>query len=75
MTTIASGAELGPNSQLADCAVGERAVVTSTVGRSAVVGADAQVGPWGFLPPGSHVTPGTVTGPCFTGGTDDAAFG
>jgi bifunctional UDP-N-acetylglucosamine pyrophosphorylase / glucosamine-1-phosphate N-acetyltransferase len=74
-TTIASGAEIGPNSQLADCTVGERAVVTSTVGRSAIIGADAQVGPWGFLPPGSHVPPGTVTGPCFTGGTDDAAFG
>jgi bifunctional UDP-N-acetylglucosamine pyrophosphorylase / glucosamine-1-phosphate N-acetyltransferase len=74
-TTVASGAEIGPNSQLADCTVGERAVVTSTVGRSANVGADARVGPWGFLPPGSQVTPGTVTGPCFTGGTDDAAFG
>jgi bifunctional UDP-N-acetylglucosamine pyrophosphorylase / glucosamine-1-phosphate N-acetyltransferase len=74
-TTVASGAEIGPNSQLADCTVGERAVVTATVGRAADIGADARVGPWGYLPPGSHVAAGTVTGPCFTGGTDDAAFG
>lgn len=73
-TTVASGAEIGPNCQLADCTVGERAVVVSTVGRSATIGADAKVGPWGYLPAGSVVAPGTVTGPCFTGGGEDPGF-
>ncbi|HET9689950.1 MAG TPA: sugar phosphate nucleotidyltransferase [Acidimicrobiales bacterium] len=67
-TTVGAGAELGPDTHLADCRVGRRAVVTATVGRGAEVGADAQVGPWAYLPPGCRVDPGTVTGPCFTGG-------
>jgi bifunctional UDP-N-acetylglucosamine pyrophosphorylase/glucosamine-1-phosphate N-acetyltransferase len=70
-TSVAGGAELGPNTQLCDCTVGPRAVVTATVGRNAEVGADAQVGPWGYLPPGTKVPAGFVTGPCFTGGNDD----
>jgi bifunctional UDP-N-acetylglucosamine pyrophosphorylase/glucosamine-1-phosphate N-acetyltransferase len=67
-TIISSGAEIGPNSQLSDCVVGPRAVVVSTVARSAEIGADAQVGPWAYLAPGTQVPAGTVTGPCFTGG-------
>jgi bifunctional UDP-N-acetylglucosamine pyrophosphorylase / glucosamine-1-phosphate N-acetyltransferase len=67
-TTVASGAEIGPDSQLADCSVGARAVVTATVGHGAAIGADTQVGPWAYLPPGSSVPAGAVTGPCFTGG-------
>lgn len=66
-TSVADGAEIGPNTQLADCRVGPRAVVATTVGRSADVGADAQVGPWAYLPPGSSVPAGMVTGPGFTG--------
>jgi bifunctional UDP-N-acetylglucosamine pyrophosphorylase/glucosamine-1-phosphate N-acetyltransferase len=62
-TSVAAGAEIGPNTHLSDCSVGARAVVTATVGRAASVGADAQVGPWVYLPPGSRVVPGRVTGP------------
>ena len=69
-TSVASGAEIGPNVHLADCEVGAGAVVTATVGRGARIGADAHVGPWGYLPPGSVVAAGTVTGPCFTGTTE-----
>src|SRR6516164_3601836 len=54
-TEVAAGAELGPNTQLSDCTVGPRAMLTATIGRNAVVGADAQVGPWGYLPPGTKV--------------------
>jgi bifunctional UDP-N-acetylglucosamine pyrophosphorylase / glucosamine-1-phosphate N-acetyltransferase len=70
-TTVAGGAELGPNTQLSDCTVGAHAVVTATIGRNAVVGPDAQIGPWGYLPPGTKVAAGSVTGPCFTGESDD----
>ena len=66
-TTIGPGAEIGPNTQLVDCRVGARAVVSATVGRGAEVGAGAQVGPWAYLPPGSAVEAGRVTGPGFTG--------
>ena len=67
-TVVEAGAEIGPDTHLADCRVGRRAVVTTTVGRGAVVGDDAQVGPWAFLPAGTQVAAGTATGPCFTGG-------
>jgi bifunctional UDP-N-acetylglucosamine pyrophosphorylase/glucosamine-1-phosphate N-acetyltransferase len=70
-TVVAGGAELGPHTRLSDCTVGPRAVVTATMGRNATVGADAEVGPWGYLPPGSTVPAGFVTGPCFTGGSDE----
>lgn len=66
-TTVAEGAEIGPDTQLSDCVVGPRAVVSATVGRGARIGADARVGPWAALAPGSSVAAGAVTGPCFTG--------
>jgi bifunctional UDP-N-acetylglucosamine pyrophosphorylase/glucosamine-1-phosphate N-acetyltransferase len=66
-TTVAGGAEIGPNTQLSDCTVGARAVVSASVGRAAAIGADAQVGPWAYLAPGTRVPPGMVTGPGFTG--------
>jgi bifunctional UDP-N-acetylglucosamine pyrophosphorylase/glucosamine-1-phosphate N-acetyltransferase len=66
-TSVADGAEIGPNTQLADCTVGERAVVSASVGRSATIGVDARVGPWAYLPPGSTVPDGMVTGPGYTG--------
>jgi bifunctional UDP-N-acetylglucosamine pyrophosphorylase/glucosamine-1-phosphate N-acetyltransferase len=70
-TVVASGAELGPATQLSDCTVGPHAVVTATIGRNAVIGADAHVGPWAYLPPGAKVAAGVVTGPCFTGGSEN----
>jgi bifunctional UDP-N-acetylglucosamine pyrophosphorylase / glucosamine-1-phosphate N-acetyltransferase len=54
---------------LADCRVGPRAVVTSTVGRHAVVGADAEVGPWAYLAPGTRIEDGRVTGAGFGAGS------
>jgi bifunctional UDP-N-acetylglucosamine pyrophosphorylase / glucosamine-1-phosphate N-acetyltransferase len=66
-TVVASGVELGPSTQLSDCTVGSGAVVTATIGQKADVGADAHVGPWAWLPPGTKVAPGAVTGACFTG--------
>ena len=71
-TAVAAGAELGPNTQLADCTVGARAVVTATVGRNCEIGEEARVGPWAYLGPGTKIPAGSVTGPCFTGGTDDS---
>jgi bifunctional UDP-N-acetylglucosamine pyrophosphorylase / glucosamine-1-phosphate N-acetyltransferase len=71
MTVVEAGAELGPNTQLADCHVGANAIVTATVGRHSDIGADSNIGPWAYLPPGTRIGPGTVSGACFTGGQDE----
>jgi len=65
-TSIAAGAQIGPDTHLIDCVVGERALVEHTVGREADIGADAHVGPWASLAPGAKVAPGTSTGPFFS---------
>jgi bifunctional UDP-N-acetylglucosamine pyrophosphorylase/glucosamine-1-phosphate N-acetyltransferase len=70
-TIIGSGAEIGPDTRLVDCIVGERAVVEMTVGRDAEVGAGAIVGPFAALEPGSHVPANSRTGAFYTSSTDD----
>lgn len=65
-TRIGEHAEIGPNTRLVDCVVGEGATVEVTVARQAEIGAHAHVGPFASLPPGAHVAPGTITGPFFT---------
>jgi len=64
-TTIGAGAQIGPDTRLVDCTVGDGAVVEQTVARQAEIGADARVGPFASLAPGARVAPGTVTGPFF----------
>ena len=70
---VGAGAELGPNTRLVDCVVGEGAVVENTVGRDAVVGDAAQVGPFAVLEPGSQVPAGARTPAFYTAGTEDPA--
>lgn len=62
-TVVEAGAEIGPDAHLIDTRVGERALVESSVGRQAVIGPDARVGPFATLQPGAHVPAGMVTGP------------
>ncbi|NNN20545.1 MAG: bifunctional N-acetylglucosamine-1-phosphate uridyltransferase/glucosamine-1-phosphate acetyltransferase [Acidimicrobiales bacterium] len=64
-TRVAKGAEIGPDTRLVDCIVGERSVVADTVGFSAEIGSDAKVGPFALLNPGSRVADGEITGPFF----------
>jgi bifunctional UDP-N-acetylglucosamine pyrophosphorylase/glucosamine-1-phosphate N-acetyltransferase len=61
-TTVAAGAEVGPDTRLVDCQVGAGAVVEHVVGRQADVGAGARVGPYVVLQPGSSVAADAVTG-------------
>jgi bifunctional UDP-N-acetylglucosamine pyrophosphorylase/glucosamine-1-phosphate N-acetyltransferase len=72
-TVVGAGAQIGPDTHLVDCAVGDDAVVEHTVGRDAEVGAGAVVGPFAYLPPGSHVGPGERTGPHHVAHTPDDA--
>jgi bifunctional UDP-N-acetylglucosamine pyrophosphorylase/glucosamine-1-phosphate N-acetyltransferase len=62
-TVIASGAEIGPDTRLVDCIIGEGAVVEQTVARLAEVGDGARVGPFAVLRPGSRVAAGAVVAP------------
>ena len=69
-TSIADGCEIGPDTRLADCAVGAGSVVENTVGRDSEIGAGARVGPFAHLRPGSSVPAGAVTGAFYTAHTD-----
>ncbi|WNB85091.1 bifunctional UDP-N-acetylglucosamine diphosphorylase/glucosamine-1-phosphate N-acetyltransferase GlmU [Cellulomonas sp. ATA003] len=52
-TVVGSGATVGPDTTLTDVTVGARATVVRTHGSDAVVGADASVGPFAYLRPGT----------------------
>lgn len=70
-TIIGARAEIGPDTRLVDCVVGEDAVVDKTSGRDAEIGARAVVGPFAALEPGSHVPADSRTGAFYTATTDD----
>ena len=70
-TVVRTGAQVGPFTSLVDCSVGEGAVVERTSGRQAEIGADARVGPFAVLSPGSRVEPGAATGPFFPAGVEE----
>ena len=65
-TAVGDRCEIGPNAQLIDCAIGDDATVTHTVGHDAEIGTGAVVGPYASLPPGSSVLSDTTTGPFYT---------
>lgn len=71
-TTVAQGAEIGPDVSLDDCAVGERAVIASTYAVRSTIGDDAVVGPFCRLVAGSEVAPGTTIEPFFSGSSSPA---
>jgi len=62
-TTVAAGAEIGPECTLEDTRVGERAEIRNSVCVRAEVGARARVGPFAFLGPGSAVADDGVVAP------------
>jgi bifunctional UDP-N-acetylglucosamine pyrophosphorylase/glucosamine-1-phosphate N-acetyltransferase len=65
-TVVGNRCEIGPNTRLIDCKVGERASVQYSVGTSATIGAGARVGPYAALPPGTVVANEEVTGAFYT---------
>jgi bifunctional UDP-N-acetylglucosamine pyrophosphorylase/glucosamine-1-phosphate N-acetyltransferase len=65
-TVVGDGCEIGPDTRLVDCAVGNRAVVEHAVGHDAEIGTDAVVGPYAHLPAGSAVASGVTTGAFYT---------
>ncbi len=54
-TTVAGGAEIGPDTTLTDCSIGAGASVIRTHGTEASIGAGASVGPFAYLRPGARL--------------------
>jgi bifunctional UDP-N-acetylglucosamine pyrophosphorylase / glucosamine-1-phosphate N-acetyltransferase len=65
-TVIGAGSEIGPDTRLVDCVVGEHVVIEKSVGREAHIGANAVVGPYAVLEPRSRVASGSRTGAFYT---------
>lgn len=61
-TTVASGAMVGPDTTLVDCEVGPRAVIRRSEATLAVFGADASVGPFAYVRPGTYLGAGGKIG-------------
>jgi bifunctional UDP-N-acetylglucosamine pyrophosphorylase/glucosamine-1-phosphate N-acetyltransferase len=61
-TTIARGARIGPDTTLLDCEVGEDAVIKRADATLAVIGANATVGPFAYLRPGTELGDGGKIG-------------
>lgn len=71
-TTIGDGCDVGPDTRLVDCVVGDGAVIENSVCRDAEIGAGAKVGPYAVLEPGSVVGRNARTGSFYTGAGDDS---
>lgn len=54
-TSIATGATVGPETTLVDCEVGPGAHIRRSEATLAVIGAEAQVGPFSYLRPGTEL--------------------
>lgn len=69
-TRIGRGSEIGPDTRLVDCEVGEECTIENSVGREASVGDGSHVGPFAHLPSGSVVASGARTGAFYTAPVD-----
>ncbi len=67
-TTIGSGCELGPDTRLDRCQVGNNATIEKTTASLATIGDDCVIGPFAVLEPGCDIADGTTTGPFYAGG-------
>ena len=61
-TTVRTGAQIGPQTRLIDTEVGPGATVTFSVARGAEIGAEASVGPFASLRPGTKMAQGSKIG-------------
>jgi bifunctional UDP-N-acetylglucosamine pyrophosphorylase/glucosamine-1-phosphate N-acetyltransferase len=61
-TSVAEGAEIGPQTTLMDTEVGARSRVERTVARQSRIGADVTIGPFAYLRPGTSLSDGVHIG-------------
>ena len=62
VTTIASGAVIGPRTTLIDCTISSGAEVKESYATSAIIGENASVGPFTYLRPGTNLSANTRAG-------------
>ncbi len=65
-TVVGDRCDVGPDTRLVDCVVGDGARIEHTVGHDAEIGAGALVGPYAHLPAGSAVLSNSTTGAFYT---------
>ena len=68
-TSIGDGTELGPNTRLVDCQVGDHCTIEQTTARSARFGDRCTVGPYASFGPGADIPSDATTGPFYTADT------
>ena len=68
-TVVGDGTELGPNTRLVDCQVGDDCVIEQTTARSARIGDRCTVGPYASFGPGAELPSDVTTGPFYTAET------
>lgn len=61
-TRIGAGCEIGPSTRIVDCRVGDGATVQFSVVRDARIGANANVGPYAHVRPGTDLDDGAKAG-------------
>jgi len=66
-TTIGNGTEVGPSTRLVDSAVGSNVHLEHTTAYNSSIGDGARVGPYAYLPSGTTVAAGAVTGSFYDG--------
>lgn len=65
-TVVGDGTELGPNTRLVDCVVGDDCVIEQTTARSARIGDRCSVGPYASFAAGAELPSDVTTGPFYT---------
>lgn len=69
-TKIGSGCDVGPNTRLVDCTIGDNCRIDTVVGHESVVGDNSEIGPFAFLAPGTAIVDGTRTGAFYDSSRD-----
>ena len=62
-TVIGSGCEIGPNTRLVECTVGEGSTIEASTAVRVTFGAGVAVGPYAAFEPGTNVADGVRVGP------------
>ncbi len=61
-TVIGSGCEIGPNTRLVDCNVGDNCRLDNTVAHESTIETKSEIGPYAFLASGTTITEGSRSG-------------
>jgi len=69
-TIIENGCNIGPDTRLIDCKVGQGVAIQYSVAEGTTFGPGSRVGPYAALPQGTVVDANEVTGPFYTGGSE-----